>query len=84
MLIKHLFLKSFKRPGKGLKQYPIWYPKLYSLFILDAIDDDIDAILKIQRNPKWQTLSVRAEFKKSTMDTVIVKSVSIESFEKKE
>lgn len=53
------------------------------MFILDAIDDDIDAILKIQRNPKWQTLSVRAEFTKGTMDTVIVKSVSIESFEKK-
>lgn len=53
------------------------------MFILDAIDDDIDAILKIKRNPKWQTLSVRAEFTKGTMDTVIVKSVSIESFEKK-
>lgn len=53
------------------------------MFILDAIDDDIDAILKIQRNPKWQTLSVRAEFTKGTMDNVIVKSVSIESFEKK-
>lgn len=53
------------------------------MFILDAIDDDIDAILKIQRNPKWQTLGVRAEFTKGTMDTVIVKSVSIESFEKK-
>lgn len=53
------------------------------MFILDAIDDDIDAILKIQRNPKWQTLSVRAEFTKGTIDNVIVKSVSIESFEKK-
>lgn len=51
---------------------------------IKSIDDDIDAILKIQRNPQWQALSVTENFDEGSVDTQNVNSVNIEGSEKNE
>lgn len=51
---------------------------------IKSIDDDIDAILKIQRNPQWQALSVTENFDEGSVDTQNVSSFNIEGSEKNE